>query len=124
MPFLGLVAACFASFLTFWTVNMQTPQWYMLRRQICKAHCSIAELYLTDLCFEEDAEQSCEAAVARAAEVEEDSLEVHQVRASLLISQQRKPEAAQHVKHVGEQLLEMRNAANDEENPNEGESTR
>lgn len=59
--------------------------------------------------------------MARALEVEEDSLEARQVQASLLISQQRKPEAAQYVRHVGQQLLEMRNAANDEEEPNEGE---
>lgn len=70
--------------------------------------------------FEEDAEQACEAAVARAAEVEEESLEVHQVRASLLISQQRKLDAAQHVKHVAEELVEMRHAAVDEDEPNEG----
>ena len=30
---------------------------------LCTAYCALAELYLTDLCFEEDAEQSCQAAL-------------------------------------------------------------
>eukprot|EP00571_Detonula_confervacea_P016773 CAMPEP_0172298132 /NCGR_PEP_ID=MMETSP1058-20130122/913_1 /TAXON_ID=83371 /ORGANISM="Detonula confervacea, Strain CCMP 353" /LENGTH=499 /DNA_ID=CAMNT_0013007373 /DNA_START=115 /DNA_END=1614 /DNA_ORIENTATION=- len=36
------------------------------RRQLCAAHCSIAELYLTDLCEEPDAETSCEEALKSA----------------------------------------------------------
>lgn len=32
----------------------------LYRRQLCSAHCSIAELYLTDLCDEPDAENNCE----------------------------------------------------------------
>jgi hypothetical protein len=36
------------------------------RRQLCAAYCSIAELYLTDLCDEPDAEASCEAVLTLA----------------------------------------------------------
>lgn len=41
------------------------------RRQLCAAHCSIAELYLTDLCEEPDAESACEAALLEALAVDE-----------------------------------------------------
>ncbi|KAL9181429.1 hypothetical protein ACHAXT_010234 [Thalassiosira profunda] len=41
------------------------------RRQLCAAHCSIAELYLTDLCEEPDAEAACEAALKAALAVDE-----------------------------------------------------
>jgi len=41
------------------------------RRQLCAAHCSIAELYLTDLCEEPDAESSCEAALESALALDE-----------------------------------------------------
>lgn len=41
------------------------------RRQLCAAHCSIAELYLTDLCEEPDAESLCEAALKSALAVDE-----------------------------------------------------
>lgn len=36
------------------------------RKQLCSAHCSIGELYLTDLCFAPDAESQCEAALTLA----------------------------------------------------------
>ena len=35
----------------------------MIQAKLCTAYCALAELYLTDLCFEEDAEQSCQAAL-------------------------------------------------------------
>lgn len=41
------------------------------RRQLCAAHCSIAELYLTDLCEEPDAESSCEEALKLAVAVDD-----------------------------------------------------
>ncbi len=40
------------------------------KRQLCAAYCSIGELYLTDLCEEPDAENSCEAALKAAVEVD------------------------------------------------------
>lgn len=41
------------------------------RQQLCLAHCSIAELYLTDLCEEPDAESSCEEALKSAVALDE-----------------------------------------------------
>lgn len=32
-----------------------------LKQRLCMAYCSVGELYLTDLCFEEDAERRCQA---------------------------------------------------------------
>jgi len=40
------------------------------KRQLCAAYCSIGELYLTDLCEEPDAENSCEAALKAAVEID------------------------------------------------------
>jgi len=39
--------------------------------QLCSAHCSIAELYLTDLCYEENAENHCQAALDEAQKYDE-----------------------------------------------------
>ncbi|KAL7514167.1 hypothetical protein ACHAXN_013269 [Cyclotella atomus] len=41
------------------------------RRQLCSAHCSIAELYLTDLCDEPDAEANCEKELESALKLDE-----------------------------------------------------
>lgn len=43
------------------------------KRQLCAAFCSIAELYLTDLCEDPDAETSCENALKAAVEIDESS---------------------------------------------------
>jgi tetratricopeptide (TPR) repeat protein len=32
----------------------------VIKKQICEAYCSLGELYMTDLCFEDDAEAKCE----------------------------------------------------------------
>lgn len=41
------------------------------RRQLCAAHCSMVELYLTDLCEEPDAEDLCEASLKDAFAIED-----------------------------------------------------
>jgi hypothetical protein len=48
----------------------------VIRHQICSALCSVAELYLTDLCFEEDAEAQCERALDEARGFDQGSPEV------------------------------------------------
>lgn len=55
--------------------------------------CAVAEIYLTDLCFAENAEQNCEFAVNRALELNSESVEAHQLQASLRLSQSRPEEA-------------------------------
>jgi tetratricopeptide (TPR) repeat protein len=68
------------------------------RRQLSNAFCTLAELFLTDLCFEEGAEQECEAAVQAAIKITEDNgeplVDSLQTMASLRLSQGRAPEAA------------------------------
>lgn len=50
----------------------------MIKKQIAKAHCSIGELYLTDLCYEEDAEVKCEEAINLAIAADAKSLDGQQ----------------------------------------------
>ncbi|KAG5492828.1 hypothetical protein JKF63_01408 [Porcisia hertigi] len=62
--------------------------------------CAVAELYLTDLCFSENAEQLCEQAVNRALELNSESVEPHQLQASLRLSQCRPDEALQSLRRA------------------------
>ena len=50
----------------------------MMKKQIAKAHCSIGELYLTDLCYDDDAEKKCEEAINLAIAADADSLDGQQ----------------------------------------------
>ena len=73
------------------------------RRQLSNAFCTVAELFLTDLCFEENAEQQCEAAVMAAMKIEQDGeplVDSLQTMASLRLSQGRGEEAANHMLQV------------------------
>uniref|UniRef100_A0A7S1GMX0 Tetratricopeptide SHNi-TPR domain-containing protein n=1 Tax=Cyclophora tenuis TaxID=216820 RepID=A0A7S1GMX0_CYCTE len=72
-----------------------------LRQQLCKAHCTVADLYLTDLCFAENAEQQCEMHARKAMEIEGENgkplLDALQTLASLRLSQSRGLEAIDHI---------------------------
>lgn len=49
-------------------------------KQLCGAYCSIAELYLTDLCYEPNAEQECENALTLALELDKkQQLQMHSI---------------------------------------------
>eukprot|EP01038_Epipyxis_sp_PR26KG_P010802 gene10802-14501_t len=63
-------------------------------KQIAKAYCSLADIFLTDLCDEECAESNCEEAVMMALAADSESLDGLQTLANLRISQNRKPEAS------------------------------
>lgn len=62
---------------------------------MCGGYCSVAELYLTDLCFEENAEQSCESALEAALKLDDptSSPDAVQAMANLRLSQCRGFEA-------------------------------
>ncbi|KAL7701984.1 hypothetical protein N2W54_008126 [Lotmaria passim] len=62
--------------------------------------CAVAELYLTDLCFNDDAEQQCEQAVTRALELNSEIVEPHQLQASLRLSQCRPEEALESLRRA------------------------
>eukprot|EP00548_Thalassiothrix_antarctica_P007994 CAMPEP_0194143756 /NCGR_PEP_ID=MMETSP0152-20130528/12863_1 /TAXON_ID=1049557 /ORGANISM="Thalassiothrix antarctica, Strain L6-D1" /LENGTH=418 /DNA_ID=CAMNT_0038843295 /DNA_START=9 /DNA_END=1268 /DNA_ORIENTATION=+ len=65
-----------------------------LQEQLARAHCTTAELYLTDLCYAENAEKECESHVENAMKATpEPIIDALQVMASLRLSQQKKEEA-------------------------------
>jgi hypothetical protein len=64
-----------------------------LTRELSAGLVCIAELWMTDLCFEEGAEERCEQAAAQAIEADNTNADAFQVQASLRISQQRPDEA-------------------------------
>ncbi|KAI8996866.1 hypothetical protein BDB01DRAFT_768779 [Pilobolus umbonatus] len=65
----------------------------LLASKISTALCSMTEIYLTDCCFEPEAEQKCEEYLKQAQEIDPDNSEVYQLLASVRLSQQRNEEA-------------------------------
>lgn len=84
--------ATFRQGITYISSNSTIPE-AIRRKQISKALASIAELYLTDLCFEDDAEAACEAAVTQALEADPTCLDARLALSSLRLSQSRPQEA-------------------------------
>jgi tetratricopeptide (TPR) repeat protein len=78
-----------------------------LKKEISSAYCSIAELYMTDLCFDDNAELKCQSAVEKAFEFQHDSLDARMSCASLRISQQRPLEAADIIEGVCSTLITL-----------------
>ena len=66
-----------------------------------RAHSSIAELFLTDLCFDTDAESRCETATTAALALDAASVDGRLALASLRLSQSRTSDACV----VAEQLV-------------------
>ncbi|CAB3985880.1 probable assembly chaperone of rpl4 [Paramuricea clavata] len=62
-------------------------------RDISNAFCSLAEIYLTDCCFVEDAENSCKLYCEKAIEKDADNPDAYQVMANFLLSEQKNEEA-------------------------------
>lgn len=79
-------------------------------KQICRAYCGIAELYMTDLCYEDAAEASCERAIEDAMMVDGDSLDAKQALASFRLSQNRAADAAVIMKEVYSRVITIRKA--------------
>lgn len=52
------------------------------QRDISSAYCAIAEIFLTDACFEEDAEARCKESLEKAVEVDAENAEAHHLLAS------------------------------------------
>eukprot|EP00978_Attheya_sp_CCMP212_P038740 scaffold195060_cov36-Attheya_sp.AAC.1 len=68
------------------------------RKLLCGAYCSMAELYLTDLCYETDAEQQCESYLAAALKIPDGdtgkpTVDALQTVANLRMSQNRLDDA-------------------------------
>ncbi|KAI8330045.1 hypothetical protein BC941DRAFT_475808 [Chlamydoabsidia padenii] len=75
----------------------------LLAQKIATALCSMTEIYLTDCCFEPEAEQKCEEYLHQAQQVDPTNAEVYQLLASVRLSQQRNEEAA----HILEQSINL-----------------
>ncbi|KAI1467328.1 TPR domain-containing protein [Daldinia caldariorum] len=67
----------------------QTMQLDELKKKLAMTLCSVAEVYMTDLSWEEDAEPRCEALVTEATLVAPDFAETWQTLANVRISQER-----------------------------------
>ncbi|CAM9389606.1 unnamed protein product [Ectocarpus sp. 12 AP-2014] len=66
-----------------------------LRQRACMAYCSVAELFMTDLCFEEDAETRCQDALDGSMRFDYGGPEPLNAVANLRLSQSRPEEASQ-----------------------------
>jgi tetratricopeptide (TPR) repeat protein len=71
-----------------------------LQQQLATACCNVAELFLTDLCYNENAEQQCERFVTEALNTLPDHLDALQTMTSLRLSQKRNTEAISYVERV------------------------
>ena len=69
-----------------------------LKRQLSSAHCAVAELYMTDLCDNDEAEETCSGSVLKAVEVDELNPEAWQTKARLHLIKNEFDEAKRNMK--------------------------
>lgn len=60
---------------------------------ISNAFCSLAELYMTDCCFEENAEELCNSNIDKAIEIDPENPDAYQLKASYHLSKDQKEDA-------------------------------
>ncbi|XP_039661829.1 probable assembly chaperone of rpl4 isoform X1 [Perca fluviatilis] len=66
-------------------------------KDVCVAYCSMAEIYLTDLCMEEGAADKCKDFIERALQYRHDNPEALQLMASYLFSTERNQEGKEYL---------------------------
>lgn len=66
-------------------------------KDVCSACCSIAEIYLTDLCMEEGAADKCKESIERALHYDHDNPEALQLMASFMFSAERNQEGKEYL---------------------------
>lgn len=81
-------------------------------KQISKAYSSIAELYLTDLCYEDNAEKECENNLLLSLKYDNNSLDGLQTMASFRLSQKNGQEACKLMDIVYENVRKIRDKLN------------
>ncbi|KAJ1724825.1 hypothetical protein LPJ53_000961 [Coemansia erecta] len=64
-----------------------------LRRKMAEAYVAMTEIYLTDCCFEADAEKKCEQFLEQGAKIDPECPEIYQTIASVRLSQDRQDDA-------------------------------
>jgi len=62
-------------------------------KDISSAYCAIAEIYMTDCCFDENAEEKCKEFMEKALMADPENAEAWQTKANFLISKEEKDEA-------------------------------
>ena len=77
------------------------------RALLSRGYCALAELYMTDLCFEANAEETCQTSLERAVSVTPQSVEVHQAMASFRLAQKKTAEAARMAARAFELIQEQ-----------------
>ena len=88
--------------------GLREPAVSSIQKHVTRAHVAIAELYLTDLCYDDGAEQLCYDALTKALEMEAGSLDALQCLASLRLSQGNALEACSIMQTVFERVLTLR----------------
>lgn len=83
-----------------------------IQHHLCKIYCSIAELYLTDLCYEDSAEESCERAINEALLLDNTSIDAKQTLVNLKLSQNRGNEAVIVIQEVYNEIKNTINHIN------------
>ncbi|XP_066959729.1 uncharacterized protein [Macrobrachium rosenbergii] len=68
-----------------------------LVHQMSSAYCSVAELFMTDLCDEEDAENQCHTNISKAIDVDPGNPEAYQSMASFLLVKQETEQAKENI---------------------------
>ncbi|XP_072041927.1 uncharacterized protein [Amphiura filiformis] len=87
---------------------------------ISSAYCSMAEIYLTDACFEEEAETRCKECLDKAIEHNPSNAEAFQILASYWLSMENKKEATDAIqKSVSLWLPRMQKAEDDDDDDDE-----
>lgn len=81
-------------------------------RQVASAYASIAELFMTDLCDEPNAEQSCETALKEALSVDSNNVDALQSLANLRMIRDKDAEAKVHLTKVFDIVMELNGKKN------------
>lgn len=65
----------------------------LMNKQLISAYCAIAEVYMTDECYADEAEETCELVLSKALSIDKNNPETLQIYSSFKISQQKPDEA-------------------------------
>jgi tetratricopeptide (TPR) repeat protein len=90
-----------------------------LIRQLSSAYCSLAELYMTDLCDEQDAEKTCEMFSTRAVEIDPDNSEAQQTLGNFRMCQSKPKDAVPHILKAIDLIVKMHEREEEEEEEEE-----
>lgn len=88
-------------------VKIASKERELLTRQLMSAYSTMAELYMTDLCDDEDAEQRCEEILMHALQCDDRNVEVLSTLANFRLCQQKPDVAKQAIHEAANRLSEI-----------------